>query len=279
MWSTLSYNRIRSLDSWCPTYAVNTFNLRVLALFIPLNPPKCLTSKDFCFSAFLLRSNTELGKDTKRCSNRGWAHEQGEDVSCQPHHTPGKADPSIYVQENERHLHIGRTQSVALLPIRFWSISGLKAGFVGKKKKNNSIFLLKSVPSEPSKFITASTFNAHWISQGYRHLLKRLPDLENSCACIKPYQTGGYITGTLLHSISSPAHTPFLSFSVSQACLPPLNPSLNWFYWLYILPVIFCSSLPSESLSLLPISLLPWLFFSVCSTWPWASPLDLLGTV
>lgn len=141
MWSTLSYNRIRSLDSWCPTYAVNTFNLRVLALFIPLNPPKCLTSKDFCFSAFLLRSNTELGKDAKRCSNRGWAHEQGEDVSCQPHHTPGKADPSIYVQENERHLHIGRTQSVALLPIRFWSISGLKAGFVGKKKtkKKNSI--------------------------------------------------------------------------------------------------------------------------------------------
>lgn len=67
----------------------------------------------------------------------------------------------------------------------------------------------------------------------------------------------------LLHSICSPTH--ILSFSVSQVCCLQWIPvSVN--FTVFILPVVFYSSLLSQSVSLLPISLLPLCFPSVCYT-------------
>lgn len=54
----------------------------------------------------------------------------------------------------------------------------------------------------------------------------------------------------------------FLSFS---SLLSPLNSSINWFFWVYILPEIFYSTVPSLSFLLLLTSLLP-LFFALRMT-------------
>lgn len=65
----------------------------------------------------------------------------------------------------------------------------------------------------------------------------------------------------------------FPSFS---SLLSPLNPSINWSFWVYILPEIFYSSLPSQSLSLLLTFLLPLFFLLHMTLFPtsWSSRPD-----